>query len=80
MKTVTVTKARASLHSLVDEVSEDHVSIKITGRRRDAVLVSKEAWTSIEGTLFMLSVPGMRESIKAGLKTPVKKCSEKPGR
>ncbi len=77
MKTVAVTKARASWYSLLDEAAESHAPIKITGKRHNAVLVSEEDWRAIEETLFLLSIPGMRESIRAGMKTPVKKCSEK---
>ena len=77
MKTIAVTKARASWYSLVDEAAESHAPIKITGRRHNAVLVSEEDWRAIEETLYLLSIPGMRESIRAGMKTPVKKCSEK---
>ena len=77
MKTVAVTKARASWYSLVDEAAESHAPIKITGKRHNAVLVSEEDWRAIEETLFLLSIPGMRESIREGMKTPVRKCSEK---
>ncbi|MDH4163110.1 MAG: type II toxin-antitoxin system Phd/YefM family antitoxin [Nitrospirota bacterium] len=77
MKTVAVTKARASWYALVDEAAESHAPIKITGKRHNAVLVSEEDWRAIEETLYLLSIPGMRESIRVGLKTPVKKCSGK---
>ena len=76
MKTVAVTKARASWYALVDEAAESHAPIKITGKRHNAVLVSEEDWRAIEETLFLLSIPGMRASIRKGMKTPVNKCSE----
>jgi antitoxin YefM len=40
------------------------------------VLVSEEDWSSIQETLHLLSVPGMRESIIEGLKTPIDNCAE----
>ena len=78
MTTLTATDARKRLYSLVDEVKESHVPVQIVGKRSSAVLVSEEDWRAIQETLYLTSIPGMRESIQEGLKTPVKKCNEKP--
>jgi antitoxin YefM len=71
MPTVTVTAARTRLYHLIDQVAETHTPILITGKRANAVLVSEEDWLAIEETLYLLRVPGMRESILEGLETPV---------
>ncbi|NIR52321.1 type II toxin-antitoxin system Phd/YefM family antitoxin [candidate division KSB1 bacterium] len=76
MKSITATKARANLFKLLDEASASHEPIQITGRRSNAVLLSEEDWQAIQETLYLLSVPGMRESIREGLETPVEDCSE----
>ena len=68
-----------ALYKLVDEVKETHMPVQIVGKRSSAVLVSEEDWRAIEETLYLQSIPGMRESIKKGLKTPVEKCDEEPG-
>jgi len=47
----------------IDETTENHQPIVITGKRGNAVLVSEEDWNAIAETLHLLSVPGMRESI-----------------
>jgi len=39
-------------------------------------MVSESDWSSIQETLYLLSVPGMGESMSKGLKTPVEKCSK----
>ena len=79
MKSMTASEARAKLYRLVDEVAEGHEPVYITGKRSDAVLVAAEDWSAVQETLYLLSIPGMRESILAGMKTPVAKTSEKPG-
>ena len=79
MTTRTATQARAHLYRLIDEIARSHEPVEITGRRNKAVLVSEEDWRAIEETLFLLSIPGMRRSIRTGLKTPLSKTSEKPG-
>jgi len=79
MTTIKATEARARLYKLLDETAASHEPIQITGKRSNAVLIAEEDWRSIQETLYLLSIPGMRESIRKGLKTPVKKCGKKPG-
>ncbi|MCM3877679.1 MAG: type II toxin-antitoxin system Phd/YefM family antitoxin [Thermoanaerobaculia bacterium] len=76
MKTVTATKARENLYRLMDEVAVTSEPVQITGRRAGAVLLSEADWHSIQETLYLLSIPGMRESIRKGLKTPLSECVE----
>jgi len=78
MKTITATQARENLYNLLDEASISHEPIQITGKRANAVLISEEDWRAIQETLFLLSIPGMRESIREGLEMPVDDCSEEP--
>ena len=75
MTTLTATKARARLFKLLDESASRHEPIQITGKRNNAILIGEEDWRAIQETLYLLSIPGMRESIRKGLKTPVSKCS-----
>ena len=76
MTTLTATKARATLFHLIDESAEAHEPVQIKGRRHSAVLISDEDWRAIQETLYLLSIPGMRESIRRGLKTPLSKTSK----
>ena len=77
MTTITATQARTRLYRLLDEAAKMHDPIQIKGKRSSAVLVSEEDWRSIQETLYLLSIPGMRESIRKGLKTSLKKSSTK---
>jgi antitoxin YefM len=79
MTTLSASEARKRLYNLVDEVKETHEPVQIVGKRNSAVLISEEDWHAIEETLYLTSIPGMRESIKKGIKTPVEKCGEEPG-
>jgi prevent-host-death family protein len=76
MTTLSASEARKRLYNLVDEVKDTHQPIQIVGKRSSAVLVSEEDWRAIEETLYLTAIPGMRESIKKGLKTPVDKCDK----
>lgn len=70
------TTARADLNGLIDETATSHEPILITSGRHNAVLVSEEDWTAIQETLYLLSVPGMRESLREGMQTPVEECQQ----
>ena len=76
MDTLTASEARANLYRLIDETSESHKPVVITGKRGSAVLVSAEDWDAMQETLYLLSVPGMRESIKAGMAEPLAKSAK----
>jgi prevent-host-death family protein len=72
--TVTVTEARSALYQLLDGVAASHEPVLITGKRGNAVLIAEEDWRAINETLYLLSIPGMRESIIEGMKTPMDEC------
>jgi len=76
MTTLSATEARKRLYKLLDEVFESHEAVRIAGKRNSAVLVAEEDWQAIQETLYLCSVPGMRESILKGLRTPVNKCAK----
>jgi antitoxin YefM len=69
--TISATEARKQLYKLLDEVSQSHEPIQITGKRGSAVLVSEDDWRAVQETLYLVSLPGMRESILEGMATPV---------
>ncbi len=67
MQTFKASVARANFYRLIDETAASHQPIIISGKRSSAVLISSEDWDAIQETLYLLSVPGMRESIKKGM-------------
>ena len=69
--------ARANLYRLLDQAAETHEPVHITGKRNSGVLISAEDWSALQETLYLLSVPGMRRSIRKGLKTPVRRLAKK---
>jgi prevent-host-death family protein len=73
----TASDARANLYRLIDQTAESHEPIVITGKRSSAVLIAEEDWRSIQETLYLLSIPGMRESIIAARKEPLSRSARK---
>ena len=71
---IPVNEAQQQLQELIDSVSQSHQPIVITGQTSNAVLLSEADWASVQETLYLLSIPGMRESIREGLATPIENC------
>ena len=71
MASVTATEARRRLYALIDEVGQSHEPVQINGKRGNAVLLSEDDWRAIQETLYLVSIPGMRESILEGMATDV---------
>ncbi|MHB9037436.1 MAG: type II toxin-antitoxin system Phd/YefM family antitoxin [Armatimonadota bacterium] len=76
MKSLTVSEAKEILGDLVQEVNSEHEPVHIRAAGTSAVLLDEEDWRAIQETIYLLSVPGMRESIREGLQTPAHECCE----
>lgn len=76
MPTLSATEARTKLYNLIDQASSTHEPILITGKRSNAVLISEDDWRSIQETIYLLNIPGMRKSIREELTTPLEECEE----
>ncbi len=76
MNALSASEARANLYRLMDEAASSHKPVLISGKRNNAVLISADDWSAIQETLHLLSVPGMRESIKAGMVEPLDKSAK----
>ena len=80
MRTISSTQASKAIEKFMYEASEHHEPIQIIGKGKNGtngVLISEEDWRAINETLYLLSIPGMRESIRKGLSTPLDKTSDK---
>lgn len=70
----TASEARSNLYSLLKKASQGSRPIEIRLRGTDpVVLISKSEIEAIEETVEILSIPGARESIKAGVKQAKKR-------
>ena len=76
MQALSASEARANLYRLIDETVESHQPIIISGKRSSAVLLSADDWSAIQETLYLLAVPSMRDSIKAGMAEPLAKSAK----
>lgn len=76
MKSINATNARDDIYNLIDEANASHEPIQITGKRGNVIMISEEDWNSIQETMYLLSIPGMKEAIIEGGNTPIEECFE----
>ena len=76
MTVITATEARKQLYKLLDDVAQSHEPIQISSKRSNAILISEDDWRAVQETLYLHSIPGMSESIREGMETPVEECDE----
>jgi PHD/YefM family antitoxin component YafN of YafNO toxin-antitoxin module len=74
MFSVSINEASSDLSHLIHESVISHQPITIKGNEHNAVLLSEQDWQAIQETLYLLSIPNMRESIREGLATPLSEC------
>lgn len=79
MNTLDAKEAGEKLDRILDEAAEAHQPVLITSRRANAVLAPEEDWNAMQETLYLLSAPGMRGSIRVGQETPIEECAKEPG-
>ncbi|MEN8153829.1 MAG: type II toxin-antitoxin system Phd/YefM family antitoxin [Acidobacteriota bacterium] len=76
MNTISISNIRKNIYNIIKNVTNSHKPLLITGKSGNVVMVSEEDWNSVQETLYLLSIPGMRKEIRKGLETPVEECSE----
>ena len=69
-----ITNARKNLFEMVDMVIDHDEVYRITTKRGNVVLLSEEEYSGMMETLYLTSIPGMREKLIEGLNTPVEDC------
>lgn len=77
MKTISITEARNNIYKLIDMATIESEPIQITGKIGNAILISEDDWRAIKETLYLTSIPGIRESIIKRLKEPLSKTTDK---
>jgi prevent-host-death family protein len=77
MSVLSASDARSNLYRLIDETNESHEPVIITGKRSNAVLIAEDDWRAIQETLYLDSIPGMKESILEGMREPLSDSAEK---
>lgn len=77
MEIYTTSQARANLFKLIEHAVKSHDPVYIVGKTNKAVLISEEDYRAILETLYLTSIPGMKESILQSSQEPIESFSDK---
>lgn len=71
-----VTNFRKQLFELIDQTIKYNEPVNISTKNGNAVLMSEEEYNNLIETMYLNSIPGMREKLEEGINTPIKECDE----
>jgi prevent-host-death family protein len=75
MTVLSVSRIKENFDTVLDDVQNTFEPITIAGTNSSAVLIPEDVWRSIEETLYLNSIQGMKESIIAGMQEKIENCS-----
>jgi len=79
MSHMTATAAQRNFTTILDTVIRQGDTISIATDDGAAMLVSQDEWYGMQETLYLQSIPGMKESILEGKATPLDDCLDSVG-
>jgi len=74
MPIMNATKARNNFFKLIDTAITTHEPVYVTTKNGNVVLISEEDYRAIQETLYLCTIPGMKEKIVQGIHTPLEDC------
>ena len=69
-----ITNFRKDIYNILENTIRFNEPVNVTTKDGNAVILSEEEYDSIMETLYLSSVPGMKEAIMEGLETPLSEC------
>ena len=74
MKNVNITNFRKDIYELLEQTIKYNEPINITTKNGNAVVMSEEDYNSLMETLYIESIPGLKEDIIKGMNEPIEEC------
>lgn len=74
MTNTNITNFRKKIYELLDQTIKYNEPINISTKNGNAVVLSEEDYNNIMETLYISSIPGLKEDIIEGMKENVEDC------
>ena len=71
VKQVQLKDNQENFEQIFDDVLVSGGPVKILKDNGNAILVSEEVWRGLTETLSLMAIPGMRDSIRSGMRQPL---------
>ena len=74
MLNTNITNFRKNIFMLLEQTIKYNEPVNISTKDGNAVILSEEDYNGLMETLYLSSIPGMKEKIVEGLNTPLEDC------
>jgi len=74
MLNTNVTNFRRNIFALLEQTIKYNEPVNVSTKDGNAVVISEEDYNDLIETLYIFSIPGMKEKIVEGLNTPLEEC------
>ena len=74
MLNTNITNFRKNIFGMLEQTIKFNEPVNISTKAGNAVIISEEDYNGLMETLYLSSVPEMKEKIIAGLNTPLNEC------
>jgi PHD/YefM family antitoxin component YafN of YafNO toxin-antitoxin module len=74
MLNTNITDFRKNVFTILDQIIKYNEPVIVSTKSGNAVIISEEDYNGLIETLYFYSVPGMKEKIIEGLRTPLEEC------
>ena len=74
MINVHVTNLRKNLYGILEQTIKYNEPVNISTKNGNAIIISEEDYNGMVDTLYLSSIPGMKEKIMEGMDTPLDEC------
>ena len=71
MKQVKLKDVQENFEQVLDDLLLSDEPVEILKETENAILVSEEVWRGMTETLNLLSIPGVRETVRSGIREPI---------
>ncbi len=71
---VNVTNFRKDIFGLLEKTIKFNEPVNIATKNGNAIVISEDDYNDLIETLFLSSIPNMKEKIIEGLQTPIDEC------
>ena len=76
MLNTNATNFRKNMFELLNRTVKYNEPVSISTKNGNAVLISEDDYNSLMETLYLTSVPGMKEKLIDGIHTPIAECED----
>ena len=74
MLNTNITNFRKNIFGLLEQTIKYNEPVNISTKDGNAVIISEEDYNGLLETLYLNSIPGMKEKIIEGMNTPLDEC------